>query len=143
MAQSRSAQEQTRRVLELPMHRMLGLDLLAQEPGVAVAEFEAGGNVLGPSAALHVGIVHALMESVCLLAVIPLLQPGQYAVTHDFHASVMRPIPSGGRVELRAKVQRQGRNVIFVDGEAWAAEKLCYTARVTKSVLHPDAEPGS
>jgi len=136
MAQSES-NELTRRVLELPMHRMLGLDLVAQEPGVAVAQFETAGNVLGPMAGVHVGIVHALMESVCLLAVIPLLQTGEYAVTHDFHASVMRPMPGGERVELRAKVQRQGRNVIFVDGEAWAGEKLCYTARVTKSVLRP------
>jgi uncharacterized protein (TIGR00369 family) len=137
MAQMGTANELTRRVLDLPMHRMLGLDLIAQEPGVAVAQFEAAGNVLGPMEALHVGIVHALMESVCLLAVIPLLQRGEYAVTHDFHASIMRPVPGGERVELRAKVQRQGRNVIFVDGEAWAGEKLCYTARVTKSVLRP------
>jgi uncharacterized protein (TIGR00369 family) len=123
------------------MHRVLGLELTAQEPGVAVAEFEPGANVLGPMEALHVGIVHALMESVCLLAVIPLLQPGEYAVTHDYHASVMRPITGGKRVELRAKVQRQGRNVIFVDGEAWSGDALCYTARVTKSVLRPDTPP--
>jgi uncharacterized protein (TIGR00369 family) len=136
-----SAAELTRRVLDLPLHRMLGLHLTQQEPGVAVAGFAATLNTLGPMEALHVGVVHALMESVCLLAVIPLLQPGEYAVTHDFHASVMRPIPGGQAVELRAKVQRQGKNVIFVDGEAWAAEKLCYMARVTKSVLRPDGAP--
>ncbi len=134
-----SAAELTRRVLDLPMHRVLGLNLQAQEPGIAVATFEAASNTLGPAEALHVGVVHALMESVCLLAVIPLLQAGEYAVTHDFHASVMRPIPAGQSVELRAKVQRQGKNVIFVDGEAWAADKLCYMARVTKSVLRPEA----
>lgn len=138
MAQPATTQEWSQRILDLPMHRMLGLELLAQEPGVAVAEFEPGANVLGPMEALHVGIVHALMESVCLLAVIPLLQPGEYAVTHDYHASVMRPLAGNERVELRAKVQRQGRNVIFVDGEAWSGDKLCYTARVTKSVLRPE-----
>lgn len=139
MAQASATLELTRRILDLPLHRVLGLNLLAQEPGVAVAEFEAAGNVMGPHAALHVGVVHALLETVCLLAVVPLFQPGEYAVTHDFHASIMRPIPGGERVELRARVQRQGRNVIFVDGEAWAADKLCYTARVTKSVLRPES----
>jgi uncharacterized protein (TIGR00369 family) len=127
----------TREVLGLPLHRMLGLELVGQEPGAAVARFQAHEDLLGPRGALQSGVIHALMESVCLLAVLPLLAPGEYAVTQDFHASVMRPIRNGLTVELRAKVQRQGKNVAFVDGEAWGEDQLCYSARVTKSIVRP------
>ena len=137
-----AAQELTRRVLDLPFSQSQGLDLVHQEPGAAIVTFEARDNVMHPLGALHAGILHAVMESVCLLAVAPLLQEGERAVTHDFHASVMRPILAGQQVELRADVQRQGRNLVFVDGEGWAGGKLCYTARVTKSIVREGGGPG-
>jgi uncharacterized protein (TIGR00369 family) len=140
---SAAVQALTQRVLDLPFNQSQGLELVHQEAGAAVATFEARDNLMQPLDALHVGILHAVMESVCLLAVAPQLQPGERAVTHDFHASVMRPILASQRVELRAQVQRQGRNLVFVDGEAWAGDKLCYLARVTKSIVRDEPPPAA
>ena len=125
-------------VLNHPLHRFAGLRLLRQEPGRAVARFPVDGNALNMSGMLHAGLLYGLMDAVSFLALVTVLAPEEFAATHDLHVSVMRPVPKGEEVELRAEVVRRGGNVAFIRCDAWrisaAGELLAAAATVTKSL---------
>jgi uncharacterized protein (TIGR00369 family) len=125
-------------VLGHPLHRFAGLALKRQEPGKAVAWFRVDGNALNMSGMLHAGVLYGLMDATSFLALVTILKPEELATTHDIHVSVMRPVPKGEEVELRAEVIRRGVNIAFIRCDAWrvaaAGEQLAATATVTKSL---------
>lgn len=123
------------KVLELPLHQFIGLELIEQQPGKAQARVVAGPNTLNNVGAVHGGIYYALLDAVAYLAVIPLLQSGENAVTHDIHVSVMRPVATGETIDLFGRVTRRGRTLIFAASEARVEGKLIAAAQVTKSVV--------
>lgn len=127
--------EITRRSLDVPLHHFLGIELVRQEPGEAVARFLAGPNTMNYVGAMHGGVAYALLDVVCYLALAPMLRRGENAVTHDLHVSVLRPVSPDQEVELRGRVVRKGRSLVFCESQAWAAGKLTATARVTKSLV--------
>lgn len=127
--------EITRRSLDVPLHHFLGVELVGQEPGQAVARFQAGPNTLNYAGAMHGGVAYALLDAVCYMALAPLLRRGENAVTHDLHVSVLRPVLPGQEVELRGRVVQKGRSLVFCESQAWAAGRLAATARVTKSLV--------
>jgi uncharacterized protein (TIGR00369 family) len=127
--------EINRRSLDVPLHHFLGVELVTQEPGQAVARFQAGPNTLNYAGAMHGGVAYALLDVVCYLALAPLLKRGENAVTHDLHVSVLRPVLPHQEVELRGRVVQKGRSLVFCESQAWAAGKLAATARVTKSLV--------
>lgn len=125
-------------VLEHPFHRFAGLTLRRQEPGKAIARFRVDGNALNMSGVLHSGVLYGLMDAASFLALVTVLKPEELATTHDIHVSVMRPVPKGEEVELRAEVIRRGINIAFIRCDAWrlaaTGEQLAATATVTKSL---------
>ena len=127
--------ELTRGSLDVPLHIFLGLELVSQERGRAVARFSAGPNTMNYAGAMHGGIAYALLDVVCFLALLPMLARGEHAVTHDIHVSVLRPVLPDQEVELRGRVVQKGRSLAFCESEAWAGGKLTSTARVTKSLV--------
>lgn len=123
------------KVLDVPLHRFVGLQLVDQQPGTAHARLTAVPNTLNNVGVVHGGIYYALLDAAAYLAVIPLLRSGENAVTHDIHVSVMRPVAAGETLDLHGTVTRRGRSLIFAESEARVAGKLIATARVTKSVV--------
>jgi len=125
-------------VLEHAFHRFAGLTLRRQEPGKAVARFRVDGNALNMSGTLHAGVLYGLMDAASFLALVTVLKPEEFAATHDIHVSVMRAVPKGEEVELRAEVVRRGINIAFIRCDAFrvaaAGEQLAATASVTKSL---------
>lgn len=130
-----ACQQAVAKVLEVPLHRFVGLELIEQTPGEAHARVVAGPNTLNNVGVVHGGIYYALLDAAAYLAVIPLLRSGENAVTHDIHVSVMRPVAEGETIELFGYVTRRGRTLIFAESEARVEGKLIATARVTKSVV--------
>lgn len=122
-------------VFQIPLHRALGLELLAAEPGksrLALNVTPACENAVG---VLHGGLVYAIADVASYVALVGMLDPEQDGTTHDIHVSVMRPAPAGSRVVFEAEVRRKGRTLAFVDVEASIDGKLVASARVTKSIV--------
>ncbi len=121
-------------VLEVALHRHLGLGLRHCAPGQASASFEVGAQHLA-FGGLHGGVLYALMDAVAMLALLTQLDPGRHAVTHDLHVSVMRSAAAGEQVVLDGRVVRLGRSLAFVDVAARVGDTTIATARITKSLV--------
>ena len=122
-----------RAILDVPLHRHLGLTFDGHEPGVAHAHFDAGAahEAFG---GIHGGVLYALLDAVCMLALLPTLPGGRHAVTHDLHVSMMRPVRPGALCRLEGRVARAGRTLAFIDGIARVDGQVVASARVTKSL---------
>ena len=96
------------------------------------------GSALNLSGALHAGVLYGLMDAAAFLALVTVLKPEELAATHDIHVSVMRAVPRGEEVELRAEVIRRGVNIAFIRCDAFrlagTGEQLAATATVTKTL---------
>ena len=84
----------------------------------------------------HGGALYALLDAVCMLALLPALPAGQHAVTHDLHVSMMRTVRPGARCDLEGQVVRIGRTLAFIEGVARVDGQVVASARVTKSLTN-------
>jgi len=130
---STDLQSRYRAILEIPLHRHLGLVFDGAEDGVARAHFDATPEALA-FGGLHGGVLYTLADAVCMLALLPSLDPSQHAVTHDLYVSVMRPVPAGARCELTARVLKLGRSLAFLEATAEVDNRIVASARITKSI---------
>lgn len=122
-----------RAILDVPLNRHLGLVFDGHVGEVAHAHFDADA-VHAAFGAIHAGALYALLDAVCMLALLPALDAGQHAVTHDLQVSVMRPVRPGTRCHLEGRVVRKGRTLAFIDGIARVDGQPVASARVTKSL---------
>jgi uncharacterized protein (TIGR00369 family) len=122
-------------VLDIPLHRFLGVELVdpaRPEAGIAFTVLEPAVNNAG---VLHGGIITALLDVACYLALLPSLAAEENAVTHDITASLMRSVPHGARVELAGTVVRRGRSVVFLRAEATVDGAVVAAGQITKTML--------
>ena len=124
-------------VLDIPLHRFLGVELRDELDPAAGIRFPVGESAANQAEMLHGGVVYALLDVASFLALLPSLQEGEHAVTHDLAASLLRPVAAGAIVELSATVLRRGRAVAFMRAEATVDGALVATGQVTKTVLSP------
>jgi len=137
MADTLSLEQQNARVLNHPYHRFAGLELVHQEPGKAWCRFEVNANSISLSATLHSGVLYGLLDATSHLALLPMLEAGEHAVTIDLHVSIVRSVPPGARVALRAEVVRKRSSIAFVRCEAQTVEDAAGTvalATITKAI---------
>lgn len=133
-------------VFSLPFHRFCGISLVSQEPGKSVVHMPINDNTGNVNGVLHGGVLYAMIDVAAFLALVPLFAPGETAVSHDVHVSVMRPIPKGATLELRAAVRRRGKSIAFMQVEAWNISLpepvLIGTGTVTKTFVPAASLPG-
>jgi uncharacterized protein (TIGR00369 family) len=124
-------------VLTLPFHQFCGVSLVKQEAGRAVIQIPINGNTANPNGVLHGGILYAVMDVAAYLALAPLFNAGENAVSHDVHVSVMRPIAKGDTLELRSEVRRRGKGIAFMTVEAYAVSsgQIVGTGTITKTFV--------
>jgi uncharacterized protein (TIGR00369 family) len=122
-------------VLDIPLHRFVGLDLLDAADPTAGIWFPVGPNAQNQVRLLHGGVVTALLDVAAYLALLPHLGDGEHAVTHDQSVSLLRPVSADRRVEVRGTVLRRGRAVAFLRADATVDGTLVATAQVTKTVV--------
>ena len=137
MAEPLTLEQQTARVLSHPYHRFAGLELVHQEPGKAWCRFEVNANSINLTATLYAGVLYGLLDVTGDLALLGMLERGEQAITIDFHASLLRPVPPGARVALRAEVVRKRTSLAFLRCEAQTVEDAAGTiaiATVTKAI---------
>lgn len=124
-------------VLDIPLHRFLGLRLVDDADPAAGVHVEVSEPTLNPAGVLHGGIVTALLDVACYLALLPSLAPGENAVTHDVAASLVRPVARGSLLRIQGQVVRKGRAVAFLRAEASVGDVVVATAQVTKTLVAP------
>ena len=126
-------------ILSHPFHRSCGLELDRLQEGRAICRFMLNDFTINPFGALHGGILYALLDTVSLIALLPMLGEDEHAVSHDVHYSIMRPVTRDYTVELEANVRRRGRTVAFIQGEMRrcvdSRNELAATGTVTKTIL--------
>ncbi|MGY2004151.1 PaaI family thioesterase [Blastococcus sp. SYSU DS1024] len=124
-------------VLDIPLHRFLGVELRDAADPAAGIRFPVGPAAQNPAGLLHGGVVYALLDVASFLALLPSLGDGEHAVTHDVSASLLRPVGADSTVEVTATVLRRGRAVAFMRAEATVDGVLVATGQVTKTVVPP------
>ena len=127
-------------LLEQPFHRFCGIKIVKMEPGYGVIRLKAGPNVVNPVGVFHGGILYALMDVACYVGIVPTLNEGENAVSHDAHFSILRSAKTGSTLELRGRTDKRGKNIAFIRVEAWTVDKgketLVATGMLTKSITH-------
>ena len=122
-------------VLDIPLHRVLGMELRdAADPSAGIW-FPVAGPAQNQAAMLHGGVVYTLLDVASFLALLPHLSDDEHAVTHDLTVSLLRPVSAGKRVDVRGTVLRRGRAVSFMRAEATVEGDIVAAAQVTKSVV--------
>ncbi len=133
---SKAAQKRIARLVQtLPLHKFLGVKLVGFRPYSGEIRFRAGKTAVNVAGVLHGGVLYALLDAAAYQGLIPLLNEGENAVTHDIHVSVLRPVMLGDTVDLKGRILKRGRTTIFAESEAWVKGELVAVARVTKSVI--------
>ncbi|MDX1804339.1 MAG: PaaI family thioesterase [Alcanivorax sp.] len=127
-------------VLAQPFHRACELALLEAGDGRSEIGFAVNEFTRNPAGVLHGGILYALLDVGCFLAVMTRLNDDQHAVTVETHTSVLRAAQAGEQVVIRAAADRLGRTLAAMRAEAFAVtpageERLIATGSVTKAVL--------
>jgi uncharacterized protein (TIGR00369 family) len=122
-------------VLDIPLHRFIGIHLLDPADPTAGIWFPVGASAQNQVRLLHGGVVTALLDVAAYLALLPHLGADEHAVTHDQAVSLLRPVPADRRVEVVGTVLRRGRAVAFLRADATVDGRLVATAQVTKTVV--------
>ena len=120
-------------VLDIPMHRFLGLRLRDPRDLTRGLLLVATAPSLNQAQLLHGGIVSALLDVAAFVALRPSLLPGEHAVTHAISVQLLRPVGEGAEVHFQGEVLRLGRLVAFLRAEARVEGKLVAVAQVTKT----------
>jgi uncharacterized protein (TIGR00369 family) len=122
-------------VLDVPLHRFLGVQLRDPADPSAGIWFPVEEPAQNQSGVLHGGVIYTLMDVAAFLALLPSLSDEEHAVTHDVTVSLIRPVAAGKRVDLTGTVLRRGRAVAFMRAEATVDGEVVAAAQVTKSVV--------
>jgi uncharacterized protein (TIGR00369 family) len=122
-------------VLDIPLHRFLGMELRDPDEPSAGIWFPVAPPAQNQEAVLHGGVVYTLMDVASFLALLPSLTDAEHAVTHDLTVSLLRPVAADARVDVTGTVLRRGRAVAFMRAEATVDGQVVAAAQVTKSVV--------
>ncbi len=122
-------------VLDIPLHRFLGMQLRDPAEPSAGVWFPVDSPAQNQVELLHGGVIYTLMDVASFLALLPSLGDGEHAVTHDLTVSLLRPVSAGKRVDVTGAVLRRGRAVAFMRAEATVDGAVVAAAQVTKSVV--------
>ncbi len=122
-----------RSVLDVPLHQFLRVEVPVVEPGRAIVCVPGGAPQSNNVGFVHGGVLYALLDVVCYLALAPTLPETDNAVTHDVHVSVIRPARADEALEFEGRIVKAGRSLVFATSEARAGDKVIATATVTKS----------
>ncbi|WP_201778215.1 PaaI family thioesterase [Thalassomonas viridans] len=122
-----------------------GLKIVHQEAGYCKCELTVTAAIDNLSHTLHGGVLYSMLDVTSMLATIPALKEGEYALTSSFNTSVMSASTLGQKVEFEAKITRNGRNLIFTECNAWKVasggeRKQIASAQLTKFRLRQELD---
>ncbi|MCG8504356.1 MAG: PaaI family thioesterase [Sphingomonadales bacterium] len=100
------------------MTKLLGITVVALEPGRAVVRCTPGeqhGNTRGTT---HGGLAAAMIDTATGAAVITTLEDGESTATVDLNVKYVRRVrPDGGPIDCEATVVHRGRRMATIDAK--------------------------
>jgi uncharacterized protein (TIGR00369 family) len=126
------------RVLNVAMHRFMGLEIVSQEAGKAELRVPPSANILNNVSYVHGGVYYALLDLAGYLALVPMLEEGENAVTCDISCSILRAVPQGQELRFHGTVLKRGKRLAFSESRATADGKLVAFAKLTKTIIQGD-----
>jgi uncharacterized protein (TIGR00369 family) len=130
-----SLDDEVQRALDVPILRFLGVRFAGWVDGASRLLLAATPDTLNGNGKLHGGTLCTLLDITAYLALLPLLDPSQTAVTHNMNASFFGSSSLGDEILFEAKVMHRGRTLAFVQSDARVGDKRIATATVCKSVI--------
>lgn len=119
----------------IPFAQLLGMELIAMEPGAATVTMAMRKELEQPAGLMHGGATAALIDTATAFAVATTFEHGDNAATVDLTVHYLRPVKKGS-VRCEAKLLRAGRKLLTVSAEVFNDDdKLVATALATYSKL--------
>lgn len=112
----------TRKLVDHKYQQYCGIEVIYQEPKYCKTQFKVTPDIDNLGHTLHGGVLYSMLDATSMLAVIPMLDSSEYALTSSFNASLMSTAPLDCWVEIEASVVKAGRNLIFSQSDAWRIE---------------------
>lgn len=124
-------------ILAAPLHRACGLEVLKALGGGSELTFQVNDFTANIQGKLHGGILYAMIDVACFMAMASCLEPGRHGVTVDIQVSVLRASERGAVVVVRGRADRVGRTLANLRAEAFVrgadgGERLIATGTVLK-----------
>ena len=101
----------------IPYVGLLGMEFVGAGRGSAAFALDFREELSRMEGIMHGGAIASLLDTAAAFAVHTLLGPGGRTVTVDLTLHFLRPV-SGGRLEARARVLREGRRIVIIGAEA-------------------------
>jgi uncharacterized protein (TIGR00369 family) len=123
-------------VLAVPLIQFLDVHAVDEEDPAAGLSIVVSERALNAAGVMHGGAFATLLDLAAYLAVLPLLDQDEQAVTHALSASYLAPVPLNERVLVRGEVLRRSRRLAFAAATMTThAGELVAAASVTKSIV--------
>ena len=97
--------------------------------------FRPRSEMLAPWGTLNGSLLNALLELPSFLALLPELREDEGSVTNDIFIQQLRAVPGDAEVTLYGRLLRRGRQMAWTEAEARVEDRLCATARITKTLV--------
>lgn len=124
--------------------RLLGIEIVALEPGRAVLAMAAGEAMANINGNVHGGFISALADCALGLAVASVLPDGERHATFDLKMTFIAPAEIGERLEATAGVIHAGRRTAVAEARMEApGGRLLATATGSFAVHRPGPDSRS
>jgi uncharacterized protein (TIGR00369 family) len=101
-----------------PFARLLGMDLIAAETGLAVFAVEPGEHHYNPMASVHGGVLATLCDSAMGCAVLSTCGVGLLFTTLELSVNYVRPVVAEtGRLTCEGRVVHRGGRIATAEGK--------------------------
>lgn len=127
--------EINKKITDIPFQKYSGIELVSFGPGWAKSKFTVTEDHLNAIGVLHGGIINAMLDVACFLAVMTKLKDNKFATTHTSTFTNLRPIKLGSVVEIHSELEGIGKHTAFLKAEAFVNGKKSATASVCKSII--------
>jgi uncharacterized protein (TIGR00369 family) len=123
-------------VLDVPLIRFLGAQAIDPDDPAAGLLLDVGETAVNAAEVMHGGTFATLLDLAAYLAVLPVLEPSEQAVTHAFSAAYLGAVVTGSTVRVRGEVLRRTRHLAYTTAQMMEqGGRLVATASVVKSII--------
>jgi len=122
-------------ILDTHLTAFIGFNEFEFSPGKSELSLVVDAKGTSAHNKMHAGVVYMLCEVACYTAVLHDLNEDEMATTVDSHFNFLRPVIPGEKLEVRGQLLRRGKNIAFMEAEAFVNGKQVARATITKAII--------